>query len=144
MRVSSPLPLELQRFQHFAPALELCSEGERQYEGKFPGCWLGDTDFLHSTSGVDDVYSALLQFWFSDKALGLSPWQPASLTSVQPLLPLAPSEQHIPRMSVPLWFSVCCRSQHTAERKPWLNIMKCPFSQRQECAVQNPAGVWDN
>lgn len=39
--------------------------------------------------------SALLQFWFSDKALGLSPWQPTPLTSVQPFLPLAVSEQHV-------------------------------------------------
>lgn len=142
MRVSSPLPLELQRLQHFSSPPGLCSEGERQYEGKFPGCWLGDTDFLHSTLGVDGVYSALLEFWFSDKAPGLSPWQPASLTSVQPFLPLALSEQHI--LCLSLCDSLCAAGLSTQERDSLGCITKCPFSQRQECAVQNPAGVRDN
>lgn len=125
-----------------APPLELCTEGERQYEGKFPGHWLGDTDFLHSTLGVGGVDSALLQFWFSDKALGLNPWQPAPLTSVQPFLPLALSEQHI--LCLSLCGSLCAAGLGTQERDSLGCITKCPFSQRQEYAVQNPTGVWDN
>lgn len=43
------------------------------------------------------------------KAMGLSPWQPARLTSVQPFLPSALLEHHC-------WSSVCCRSRRTGEQ----------------------------
>lgn len=64
--------------------------------------------------------SALLQFWFSDKALGLSPWQPAPLTSVQPFLPLALSEQHI--LCLSLSGSLCAAGLGTQEAAASLNV----------------------
>lgn len=81
-----------------------------------PGHRLSSLHFGCGWSGL-----SLVTTWFSDplyKAMGLSPWQPARLTSVQPFLPSALLEHHF---LCPCSGSLCAAGLSTQEsRQPWL------------------------
>lgn len=77
-----------------------------------PGHRLSSLHFGRGWSGLSLVNNPLY------KAMGLSPWQPARLTSVQPFLPSALLEHHF---LYPCSGSLCAAGLSTQEsRQPWL------------------------